>query len=104
MNYRVTVLASARTDLDRLYEYLLSRELERDGDLDYPEQVIADILASLTLLEKFPFTCRKVEGSTFLRELVIPIGHSGYLALFEIATADHVLVSAIRHQREDDYH
>jgi hypothetical protein len=35
---------------------------------------------------------------------VIPFGGSGYVALFEILSAHEVAVSAIRHQREDDYH
>lgn len=104
MNYKVIVSASAREDLRRLFDHLLARELERDGDLDYPGQAIDAILAGLTLLEKFPFTCRKVEDDSFQRELVIPFGHTGYLALFEITSSTEVVVSAIRHQREDDYH
>ena len=39
-----------------------------------------------------------------LRELVIPFGASGYVALFEIVESDRVIVGAVRHQREDDYH
>ena len=39
-----------------------------------------------------------------LRELIIPFGNSGYVALFEIETGGHVTILALRHQREDDYH
>jgi hypothetical protein len=39
-----------------------------------------------------------------LRELLIPFGHSGYVALFEIEDASTVTVLAVRHLREDDYH
>jgi hypothetical protein len=38
------------------------------------------------------------------RELLIPFGHSGYVALFEIDDDRTVTVTAVRHQREDDYH
>ncbi|REN15088.1 type II toxin-antitoxin system RelE/ParE family toxin, partial [Mycobacterium tuberculosis] len=51
-----------------------------------------------------PFTCRKAGDSPFIRELVIPFGASGYVALFEIEASDSIVVAAVRHQREDDYH
>ena len=38
------------------------------------------------------------------RELVVPFGNTGYLALFEIVSASKVVVLAARHQREEDYH
>jgi len=50
-----------------------------------------------------PFTCRKAEKSPFMRELIIPFEHSGYVALFEIESATDVVVVAVRHQLEDDY-
>ena len=103
MNFTVIVSASAKADLARLADHLFEREMLRDGDLDYAEKAIAAIEASFTLLQKFPYTCRKVSDSSFLRELVIPFGHTGYVALFEIIAGDRIIVSAIRHQREDDY-
>lgn len=51
-----------------------------------------------------PFSCRKAAQSPFLRELIIPFGRSGYVALFEIRDAHEVIVGAIRHQNESDYH
>jgi len=105
MNYSVTVLPSAEDDFERLFDHLFARELARDGgDLDYPEQAVNAIRASFSLLKKTPFTCRKAADSSFQRELVIPFGHTGYVALFEIADHNRVLISAVRHQREDDYH
>ena len=104
-SYSVTVLPSAEDDFDRLFDHLLERELARDGgDLDTPEQAVTAIRASFSLLKKFPFTCRKAADSPFLRDLVIPFGHTGYLALFEIAANNRVLIAVIRHQREDDYY
>lgn len=104
MSYLVSLSQEAQADLRRLYAHLLERELEREVALDYPDKAIAAIEASIAMLEKFPFTCRKAEDSPFLREMVIPFGHSGYVALFEIVASDMVVIAAIRHQREDDYH
>lgn len=39
----------------------------------------------------------------FLRELIVPFGSYGYVALFEIADGNFVNVLAVRHQREEDY-
>jgi hypothetical protein len=36
--------------------------------------------------------------------LIIPFGRSGYVALFEIVDQENIVVSAVRHQLEDDYH
>jgi hypothetical protein len=36
--------------------------------------------------------------------LIIAFGNTGYVALFEIINNTTVIVGAIRHQREDDYH
>ena len=52
------------------------------------------------------FSCSKAQGaesSPFLRELLIPFGHSGYVALFEVEDSQTVAVLAVRHQREEDY-
>jgi hypothetical protein len=51
-----------------------------------------------------PFTCRKAGKSPFLRELMIPFGRAGYVALFEIDDAKTVTILAVRHLLEDDYH
>ncbi|MDY0746034.1 type II toxin-antitoxin system RelE/ParE family toxin [Paucibacter sp. R3-3] len=104
MSYEVRLLPEAMEDLARLHDYLLERELARDGDLDYADEAVNAIQAGLSMLGRTPFSCRKCAGSAFLRELVIPFGRTGYVALFEIVSSTLVLVSAIRHQREDDYH
>ena len=63
------------------------------------------ISQSIEFLREFPFSCRKaVEDNPFLREIVIPFGASGYVALFEIEDSETVTILAIRHQREDDYY
>ncbi|WDD90616.1 type II toxin-antitoxin system RelE/ParE family toxin (plasmid) [Burkholderia sp. FERM BP-3421] len=99
MSYRVRYTRAAREDLVRLYRFWL------DEDLDTGERALATIRQSLTILQTFPFTCRKVDArNPFLRELIVSFGASGYVALFEIEDDRQVTILAIRHQREDDYH
>jgi len=44
------------------------------------------------------------DDSPELRELIIPFGDSGYMALYHFdATADSVYVLAFRHQKEAGY-
>ncbi len=105
MTFKVRLTRDAEADLDRLFDFLLERELSRDGgDLSLPTQAIAALQSGIATLKTSPFTCRKAGQSPFLRELVIPVGRSGYLALFEIEDDTSVAVLAVRHQLEDDYH
>ena len=105
MSFRVRLTRDAAADLDRLFDFVIERELARDGgDLTLAEQAVAALRAGMATLKSSPFTCRKAGQSPFLRELVIPFGRSGYVALFEIDDASNVVVVAVRHQREDDYH
>lgn len=106
MTFRVRLTRAAQADLERLFDFIIERELERPGggDLSVADQALAAIRAGIETLRTSPFTCRKAGASPFLRELVISFGHSGYVALFEIEDANNVTVFAVRHQREDDYH
>ena len=105
MSFRVRLTRAAEADLGRLFDFVLERELARDGgDLWLAEQAVAAIRAGFATLASSPFTCRKAGQSPLLRELIIPFGRSGYVALFEIASPTEVVVVAVRHQREDDYH
>ncbi|MBK6579646.1 MAG: type II toxin-antitoxin system RelE/ParE family toxin [Sandaracinaceae bacterium] len=74
------------------------------GDLLLAEQAVAAIRAGFVTLQTSPFTCRKAGQSPFLREVIIPFGRTGYVALVEIESATDVVVVAVRHQLEDDYH
>jgi hypothetical protein len=60
--------------------------------------------AGIATLKASPFTCRKAGQGPFLRELIVPFGRSGYVALFEIEDEANVAVLVVRHQLEDDYH
>ena len=106
MNYRVKLTREAEDDLLRLYDFVIDRELELvgGGDLAIADRAIAAIQDGFATLRSSPFTCRKADQSPFLRELVIPFDGTGYVALFEISDNNTVVIAAVRHQREDDYH
>ncbi len=89
--------AGADDDLVRLYEFLAEK------DLDAAEKALGTIRHALMMAAAFPFSCRKAGNVGWLRECVIPFSHAGYVAAFEIAD-DHIVVLAVRHQREDDFH
>lgn len=98
MSYRVRFAGGAVEDLHRLYDFLLER------DPHAAERAMEAISKAVEFLRDFPFACRKAGADAFLRELVIPFGAAGYVALFEIEDSETVTVLAVRHQREDDYH
>jgi plasmid stabilization system protein ParE len=99
MTYRVRYTTAARDDLRRLYAFLIEK------DLQAARRALDTITKAIEFLQDFPFTCRKADADTpFLRELLIPFGASGYVALFEIEDANTVTILAVRHQREEDYH
>jgi plasmid stabilization system protein ParE len=99
MNFRLRYAKSARADIKRHYAFLLER------DFDAAERAVEVIIRTINTLREFPFAARKASSDTpLIRELVIPFGSSGYVALYEIEDATQVTILAIRHQREDDYH
>lgn len=101
MKFKVRFTPEAEVDLLRLFDFLLER------DVAAAERARDAIAKAVELLEVFPFSCRKAaggSGSPFLRELVIPFGNAGYVALFEIEDEKTVTILAVRHQREEDYH
>ncbi|MBB2930971.1 type II toxin-antitoxin system RelE/ParE family toxin [Paraburkholderia silvatlantica] len=102
MTYTVRFTRAASDDLDRLYGFIVERD---DADVDLASRALVAITAGIATLESSPFTCRKAHSSMpFLRELIIPFGASGYVALFEIDDDQTVTILAVRHQRESDYH
>ena len=100
MNYKVRLTREAEQDLDRLYGFLLEQ------DLNAADRALAAIERAFELLAYSPFSCRKALlcENPLIREVVIPFGRAGYVALFEIEDARTVTVTAVRHQREEDYH
>lgn len=105
MTCKVKLTREAEDDLVRLFDFVIERELQREsGEVELADKALSAIRDGLALLERFPFTCRKAGASPFVRELVIPFGHTGYVALFEVVDDETVVVGAVRHQREDDFH
>lgn len=104
MSYSVRFTRQAAEDLERLYDFILERELSKGGELELAARALEAIEHGIATLCFSPFTCRKAGDSPFIRELVIPFGATGYVALFEIEASDSIVVAAVRHQREDDYH
>jgi plasmid stabilization system protein ParE len=99
--YRVRFTPDAEEDLLRLFDFLLEQ------DFHAAERAEGAIAKAVELLQIFPFSCRKAvggAGTPFLREMIIPFGTSGYVALFEIDDPETVTILAVRHQREEDYH
>jgi len=97
---RVRLTPEAFADLQRLQAFLIEQ------DLAAAERAIDAIESAFMLLEHSPFSCRKAwpGDHPLLRELIIPFGKAGYVALFEIDDSRYVSILAVRHQREDDYH
>lgn len=105
MTYQVIFSPEAEEDLERLFSHAYERELNSAaGDLDIPERAIDAIEQACSFLQISPFTCRKVGDSALVRELIIPFGTTGYVAMFEIIDARTVVIGAVRHQRESDFH
>lgn len=103
MTFSVRYSGVARGDLIRLYEYLLERAKTVD-DLELAQRALDAITDGVDRLAVSPFVYRKAGASPFLRELLIPFGAAGCVALFEIEDASTVTILAMRHQLEDDYH
>ena len=95
----------ALEDVSRLFDFLLERA-ETVDDLDFAQRAIDEIKAiCIGSLSKTPFSYRRSGGSALRRELIISLGSTGYLAQYEIEPALlRVVVLAVRHQLEDDYH
>ena len=99
MSFHVRISEGAQQDLEHLLDHL--------APVDYASALRAQaaIERGYAFLTGMPFACRKLDDANpFLREMLIPFGDSGYIALFEIADRTSVTFLAVRHQREDDYH
>lgn len=103
MRFEVRFSAAAADDLERLFDFLLERA-QTVEDLDLAQSAVETVRSAVeNLLAVTPYSFRKAGKSPTRRELIIPFGATGYVALYEIE-ASRVLVLAVRHQREEDYH
>ncbi|MFT3777704.1 MAG: type II toxin-antitoxin system RelE/ParE family toxin [Ottowia sp.] len=104
MRFSVRFSAEAEEDLDRLLDFLLDRARTLE-DLELAQAAIDAVrVAAQKQLAVTPFSFRKAGRSPTRRELIIPFGATGYVALYEIDSATSVIVLAVRHQRGEDYH
>ena len=104
MNFVVELSPTAEADLGRLFDFLLDQAETTEG-LDRAQAAIDAIRATVQhRLAITPFSFRKAAQNPAQRELIIPFGGTGYVALFEIVGKLKVVVLAVRHQREEDYH
>ncbi|SAL19182.1 plasmid stabilization system protein [Caballeronia udeis] len=102
MTFEIRFTGSAAEDLERLYDFILTPDTQ---EVSLAERALRAVYEGIATLRASPFTCRKAQSNLpFLRELIIPFGRSGYLALFEIDDRDTVTILAVRHQLEDDYY
>jgi plasmid stabilization system protein ParE len=93
----VIVTARAVAGLERCRRFLAAR------DRRAAQRAAAEIRRHFSALETLPAIGRPVGGEG-LRELVIPFGDAGYVALYHHqADEDVVLILAFRHQREAGY-
>ena len=96
--YRVRLTPEAEGDLLRLYDFLL------ESDIRAAERALEAIRGAFDILGVSPYSCRKAaRDNPYLRELIIPFGSEGYVALYEIEPRNVITILAVRHQREDDY-
>lgn len=98
MSFRLRFTQEAKEDLDRLYAFAA------ENDPAAARRALQKIGKAWEILENFPFSCRSAEDAgAFFRELIIPFGSTGYVALFEVDDNQTVTDLAVRYQREDDY-
>lgn len=99
MSHQLRFTESALGDIERLYRFLAEQDIHAADSAMHALEKAWELLAS------FPFSTRKADlANPFLRELLIPFGSAGYVALIEIEDGSTVTILAVRHQREDDYH
>lgn len=104
MNFVVEFSPAAQADVERLFDFLLD-QAETTEDLDRAQAAIEAIRSTAQhRLAITPFSFRKAAQDPAQRELIIPFGGTGYVALYEIVSPSKVVVLAIRHQLEEDYH
>ena len=103
MSFEVRFSTGADDDWARLFDFLLDRAQTLE-DLELAQAAIEALRSvALVQLAVTPYSFRKVGTSPTRRELIIPFGATGYVALYEIESPSSVVVLAVRHQREEDY-
>ena len=101
--YRIVPTLTFQENIERLEEHIIQRELASNTPDDACLFRFRDAVESaMTILSFSPHTCRRCENQREFRELIIPFGHGGCVALFAVRDLD-VLLLAARDQHEHDY-
>lgn len=95
---RLILTERAVADVERCRLFLSARDEAASA------RAAASIAAALRKLTEAPVIGRPLRTHPPFRELVIPFGTTGYVALYVHAVADDaVVILALRHQREAGY-
>lgn len=95
---RVIVTAGAVQNLERCRQFLTEKNTLA------AKRAAGIIERHFALLEIEPEIGRPFDNLPDIRELIIPFGNSGYVALYRFdAETDSVYVLAFRHQKEAGY-
>lgn len=97
MPYLVRWSENALTGLQRVYTFLAEK------NEDAAVAAVKNIRQAALLLETYPEAGRPADDlDPEHRELLIPFGGSGYLALYEVREKD-ILILVLKHQKEVGY-
>ncbi|MCC6333385.1 MAG: type II toxin-antitoxin system RelE/ParE family toxin [Myxococcales bacterium] len=89
----------ALIDLERIFQFHLGASDQ------WALEQLGLIHSAVSVLDEHPHIGRLVPNDRELRELIISVGKTGYVALYQCDEVDHVLrVLGVRHQREAGYH
>lgn len=95
---RIIITAAARSGLERCRNFLTPKNPEA------ARRAAATIGRHLALIQTSPEAGRPLANNPAMRELLIPFGDAGYVALYVFdPAADAVVVLAFRHQKEAGY-
>jgi plasmid stabilization system protein ParE len=99
VSYSVKITPGARNDIKRLYAFLAQKHKPS------AERSLLVLAKAFDGLGLFPHSYRRVNSEDpTLREIAIPFGGSGYLAMLRVRDdLEEIRILAIRHQLEDDY-
>ncbi|MBW2185405.1 MAG: type II toxin-antitoxin system RelE/ParE family toxin [Deltaproteobacteria bacterium] len=95
---RVIITEQATLGLENCRQFLAKKNYSAANNVGWA------IASQFIRLESDPIVGRTVENHTGLRELVIPFGKTGYVALYRYdIKADLIVILAFRYQKEIDY-
>lgn len=101
--HRLIPTVSFQEDVERLEAHIVQRELHSHTPDERCLFRFRDALErAFGILTFSPHACRRSDADRTLRELIVPFGRGGCVALFAIREGD-VLLLAARDQHESDY-